>query len=441
MAILNATLSAIRQGFMEYLGEYYSFTAQLSAAAGADLIDLVNLPRFANDHLNSWWCLLPSGPSGVGTTEHRKVSVFVQSTGKITPLSAFSAQVLLNAPYELLRYHPTELIGWALNKALQEVSKELPKQILNEALITGNALPNGDFEDFAVSTAPDFWVVSVGTTSTCAQNTSIVYSGRSSASLQRAATDGYIQCSDAQWKSLLSLQGQTVSYKAKVYATVAARARLSVYANGAVAGVSSYHSGGSIWELLAIKDLAISTTLTAISFRFEVNTGNTTAYIDRARVTGPTISEFVLPSEFTIGNINRVQIQKDYRTLATDEDPCDDPGWLEQPNDWTRYVIRYDDRLGVWLLSFIERPTNNGYKIRLQGTAPITKVTSDTDTVPLSETQLNMLYPYAAYRMFSAIGDLEKAKFHRAAYEDLKKFALPEQPGPSLTLTTVLGNW
>lgn len=422
MVILTNTLVTLRQGLMDYLNKerWVSGTTSASAAASAkQLADSVGLLRFANDYWNTGWALLTSGSN---STNAQKVSDFAQSTGIVSLLSAFSAAIAASVSYELLPYRPAS-ITWAINKALQEIYPKLPRSILNEDLITSNALPNGDFEDWSLSTVPNHWANS---TVTSAKEANTKLYNKYSLKVTGGASAGNVYISQTEWPPLLDLAGFSIDFTAKVFANDASHARLGIFDDDGTTW-SDYHTGGGTWELLKATRTIKSGTKT-VGFRCTGNVDTKVAWYDRAIALNGKISEYVLPGEFIQGDVKKVFIQHDSAELSTNELPAHDQGWVSQPIEWPKPRIRYDDRLGVWLMSFNEKPSG-GYKIRLEGIEPQTKLTLDTDTVALSETHLNLLYPYAVFVLLSAMGQEREAAVHLSKYNLLKEqIALSSAP-------------
>ena len=436
MAILSNTLANLRQGLMEYLGAWISGVTSASAAASAGVVtDSVTLTQYQDNFFNTDWLLLTSGTN---STKMQRVSAFSQSAGAMSILSNFSAAIAASVSYELLHYHPTLLIRWALNKALQQVYDKTYRSILNEDLITGNALPNSDFEDWAVATAPNHWALSVAT---AAKNTSIFRNGRASAAITGGVSAGYMGCeaftgSSPFWSPLMDLRGFAIDFEVWVKTDTASHARLQIVDSEGTTS-SSYHTGGNLWELLKVTR-TISSDVTSLAFRITANVDTKVTYADRARAMNGPVSELVLPSELVQADVKKLYIQITSGVLNTNERPCDDMGWVAQPREYPKQRIRYDDRLGVWLLGFDEKPSA-GYKMRIEAIEPQTKLTLDTDTVALSETHLNLLYPYAASVLWTALGQAAKAEEHLMKYKRIAdRVSMPNIP---CSATFPWGRW
>ena len=422
MATLSSTLIILRQGLNDFMGVgKRGTTSGVGNAGGTTLVDATDGVNYQNDYFNYWWALITSGTND---GEVRRVSDFVKSTGTITVESAYTAQVAGSVTYELMQYHPTDLVRWALNQALLEIFPDVRKSILNEDLVAGNALPNGAMEDFITSaTLPDYWAL-VGAGATSAKDTSNKRRGLSSASLVRAGTDCYLHCSQAQWPSLLDMAGETVWFEGWCKTSTASVARLGVSVDGGTPTYSSYHTGGGQYELLRVEK-AIGDTATQISFRCYVDTSDATAYWDDVRVLSGRVSTLVLPSAFERKVPTSVMVQR-VGYASTNEEPCDDRGetYPFQTWPWVDYDDDHDnDRL---LLRFTKVPAQ-GYRLRLRGDEYLATLSADTDTVRIEAGQLNMLYAYAAYRLYSRVaGSPEVSGNSRKEFEEKAEYKFKE---------------
>lgn len=114
-----------------------------------------------------------------------------------------------------------------------------------------------------------------GASATVAREGTIVKRGTYSAAVTRVGADAVLYTDYGGYSTYL---GRKMTFGAWVYATVASRARLQI-GDGVGTSNSSYHSGVAGWEYLTVTR-NIDTTATRIRCGLEVNTGNTTAYID-----------------------------------------------------------------------------------------------------------------------------------------------------------------
>lgn len=139
-----------------------------------------------------------------------------------------------------------------------------------------NLLEWSNMEDWVdgTSSAPTDHTLT-GASATVAREGTIVKRGTYSAAVTRVGADAVLYADYAGFASYL---GRQMTYGAWVYATVASRARLQI-GDGIGTTNSSYHSGVAGWEFLTVTR-NIDTTGTRIRCGLEVNTGNTTAYID-----------------------------------------------------------------------------------------------------------------------------------------------------------------
>ena len=143
-------------------------------------------------------------------------------------------------------------------------------------------ITNADFELWTAgdSVAPNGWIL-IGTSSAVAKESTIKHGGSYSAKVTRNGTNCRLRSNSlvgsegiSQWR------GKTVTWRMWVYATVDSRSRLRIY-DGAGASYSSYHTGGSGWELLTVTR-TIDAAATDIIATGELETGDTSAYFDDA---------------------------------------------------------------------------------------------------------------------------------------------------------------
>ncbi len=139
-----------------------------------------------------------------------------------------------------------------------------------------NILEWSNMEDWVsgASAAPTEHTLS-GASATVARESTIVKRGTYSAAVARVGADATLYHDHPDYASY---QGRKMTFGAWVYATVASRARLSIN-DGVGATESSYHTGDSTWQFLTVTR-NLDTTSSRLRVGLEVNTGNTTAYID-----------------------------------------------------------------------------------------------------------------------------------------------------------------
>lgn len=176
------------------------------------------------------------------------------------------------------RYSLTSPMSWVLE----------PQQIQRVALTAAPWLNNNrrfekwtEYQSSALGTLnADSWTLAGGS-ATYSRSTTYTRRGQYVAALTRAGTD----CTLSQTLNLHldgvavdDLVGETVSVVAIALATVASRLRFALVA-GTTTGSTSYHAGATTWEELSTS-ITVPTDATDITIRGEVNTGNTTGYID-----------------------------------------------------------------------------------------------------------------------------------------------------------------
>lgn len=133
----------------------------------------------------------------------------------------------------------------------------------------------------------DWWVIS-GTSATVARSTTQVRTGQYSAAITRAGTD----CLLTQTVGLLdtgiiatggsgSLVAQSLQVIAVCWSAVASQMRAWISTDGGVTKTySSYHTGNSSWQELAVASVTIPATATNLTFGVSVEGSNTACYVD-----------------------------------------------------------------------------------------------------------------------------------------------------------------
>ena len=175
----TTTRAVLRQRLSEALDDYQGLTTSAAGAAdGSTLVDvsLRTLPGGRDDDsFEGWYVLLTSGSA---SGEILRVLQSRQNNNTLTFQAPASAQVANSVTFELHRWDPT-LLNNSINRALEELSRQMPLMLRDETLIVDNLLSNSDFETF--STTFTGWT-NTGSP-TLAQNTSLVMHGDSSASI------------------------------------------------------------------------------------------------------------------------------------------------------------------------------------------------------------------------------------------------------------------
>ena len=147
--------------------------------------------------------------------------------------------------------------------------------------VSSNELTNPDFETWSdgPASAPDGWA-KVGADSTIAREDTIIKLGTYSAKLTRVGTNCYISQSVHANKGIAYWQGKTVTFSVWVNTDTALTA-VATIGDGVAQSNSSYHTGGSTWELLTVTR-TIDASATYVTVYLQVVTNDKIAYIDGA---------------------------------------------------------------------------------------------------------------------------------------------------------------
>lgn len=170
----------------------------------------------------------------------------------------------------------------------------LPTTAVNRLLLNlqegkqgaGNLIKNASMESWGAGTtsAPTGWTLAGAGASTARNGTNFSH-GTYAADLVRAGTDTTLtqDCIAAAGGQTYLRESRTYSLTGRVRATVATRGRIGIN-DGVTTTYSSYHTGGSSFETLAVTK-ALSTSATKLEVTLSVDTGDTTAQFDGLMLT------------------------------------------------------------------------------------------------------------------------------------------------------------
>ena len=396
---MSTTLATIEQRLSELIGDYISMAVTTAIAANTSIVS-TNLAQYdggADDYFKPWFAYI-TDKANAGV--ERQVSAYTSSTGTLTVRGANLTTDGANLATVRLGRYPRSNKVKAINRAIEEIYPALHKKIDNQTLVGGNWLPNAHFEDWVLTTSPDKYSLSNCTaakTSTAGLHRGGAYSSKVTAT----SADGYMVISSDDFPRLLDLMNETIDFKCWAYPEVQDDAFLTIYtlkADGTAQTLNSTTTcPATKWTLLELEDQTINDDIVKIEFRFRVHTNAKYAYFDDARVSGVSLTEYLLPTSLKKGAIQQIYIQ----TGSHAEDPCDDIHATLWARVWMWDVI--DDGTDKWLV--IPQGYTTLGRIRLIGSSPLDNLSADTDTVNLDEGgRLNMLYNYAAFKLFEMEG-------------------------------------
>ena len=286
----------------------------------------------------------------------------------------------------------------AINNASREIYPTLFKRLLDETLITGNALPNAHFEDWTETTYPDHYSLSNATA--VESTTAGTYrGGTKSMKVTASAADGYVYITSNDWPGLLDLMDTDIDFKCWAYPEVADDAFLTIYTVQADGTAQTLNSTTTCpagkYTLLELEDQSINDDIVEIQFRFRVHTNAKYAYFDNARVNGKNLYEYLLPLDFHDGVVSQVWQQ----TSGYSDDICDDlnlgANAYSEVFGWTTR----DD--GTYKYLYLPYKITANRKLKLIGYCPLEDdLSSSTDTLSLEGEKVNLLLSYAAYLLY-----------------------------------------
>ena len=176
---------------------------------------------------------------------------------------------------------------------------------------------NRDFDKWhsidtaGVLTPPDHWVLS-GTGATVTRGTTNLFDGPHVATLTRNTNDATLLQSVGILPTGVSgdsLRGRTVTAVLRTRATVADRARVRIFENGTATASSSFHTGGSTYEVLTCSVTVASTTDT-LTFGPSVEDGDTSVNLAQCfLIDGANVSDSDYRDDHWDGKLSQDQLR------------------------------------------------------------------------------------------------------------------------------------
>lgn len=423
MATLNTLLDRLSQRTGDYFEQLVT-----TAITNTNSVVSTHFSKFVNrdDVYNRWWLYVVT-QNNAG--EYRKVNDYTASSTTIQARGGvFNDDVAALAKVQLHRYDRDNKIR-ALNQSARKTYPALFRLLRDHSLSANNILPNPHFQDWAVSTIPDYYAA----TNVTANAETTTYRGyRSTTALKVTASvaNGYVKISSTTFPKLLDLMGKSVSGYVWAYPQTANDPALIFYtlkADGTEQNlVSATACPASKWTLIKHEDQGLNDDLVQLDIRFRVATNAQYVIFDNARLIGLHTQEYILPLDFQnpLATVDRVSIQ----TRAIQDEAADDTGagavfeplygWDVVDDSETKYLVT--GRL----------PT--GRLLRIEGKGVLESTLANaTDTITIEDPHLDLLIEYAAYAMFDMEAGLpssmdrdflrgESAKYF-ASYQFMKR--------------------
>jgi hypothetical protein len=286
--------------------------------------------------------------------------------------------------YEVSLFDPAIILA-CINRAARKAWPVLGQHYVSH-LVSGSPLPDSSFDDWSSSSALRAWEA---VTATLARNTSDPLFGGNVARITTAA--GYLHPAAQYQTDLIDLRGYNITVYAFAKTAGASNARLNLryLAQDATAtnNNGSYHSGGGGWEVISVT-ATIPLTAQSIDIRL---TNDTTTTVDWDSVWiegGPLVWRMRLPAPLN-GNVTDLQIAPmELRETIRGHNYQSWPHWR---------TIRREDAPGNSRheIEFTKIPPA-GYRIRLEGPAPLAALSASTDEWEISDTESEYLEIRAA---------------------------------------------
>lgn len=421
MTIATQTLSVLIQKLAESCGDWLSFSTTTNLTTDNYIISttLGEYDESEDDHFGGadteYWAYI-AGTANVGVL--RRTSDYSAASTRITIEGAALAAESGAATCQLFRTSRTSYKN-AIIEACNEIYDELYVAVEDTTLITGNILPDGSFEDWASSTALNWYTASSVTfvrTNTAGSTRNGTFSAKATAT---KASD-YFYISSNTHPRLLDLQNQTIHFYCMVYPQATNDATMSVYTidtAGSTQTLASTTACGSVtWTQIGLENQLLNDDLAEIQVRFNVATSTKYVIFDDAMVQGRRMYEYLLPTKIRDGDLDNLFIQ----TTGISDPVCYDyhPFSTMYPGREIPFDI-VDNASQRYLRVNETLPTER--RLRILGRTPLETLSADTDTITLDSWRVPLLIAKARMifweREAVPISSQDKSRFE---YEYLK---------------------
>ncbi len=391
------TTATLLDRLSQRVGDYLDITLTTALTTSTSVVS-TNFGKYTNrdDSYNRYWLYVEDYANAA---QYRRISDYVNSTTTATVLGAnFVSDTANLATVQIHKYDRLNKIR-ALNQAARKIHPYLFRIITNEDLISNNALPNGRFTDWSVSTYPDYWRVT-NATATKTTTISAIRGGSASVLLVASADNGYMACtSSITFPSLLDLQGRTVSFKAWAFPSMTANTAVleivTIQPDGTTQTLTSTTACPlSKWTLLELENQVLNDNLHLIQAKCKITTSGSSVYFANARLID-SVQRYVLPLDFQ--NPQAIVDRASIQITGQSDDYCDDfLGYAQFTPFWGWDT--FDDSTTKYLTTS-NLPSNR--IIRLEGHAPLeSNLDAATDTMTIEDPYTDLLIEYAAHLLF-----------------------------------------
>lgn len=358
------------------------FVSGTSTASDATtLTDLPVLGTYAdNFFIGAWVYYLDA------TVKDRRVTDSVQSTGVLTHIVSDNNGKDGTDLYEILPYSGTA-IHQSLDDSLGEAYDNgwLAEKLFVNHWVTGSPIYNSTWDFWTSSSVVDGWTA---TTVTIAQvhrssTSTMVVPGNNVVAFSGSA--GTLALDEEFQRYLSDLRGQSVMLRAWVFATAATQTRIQLVVDGTTSS-SSYHSGGSQWEVLTLSvNIASTARVVLPQIDAGVSGTNQCGAIWLENTSG--VREYPIPIDQIPDGpdaIYAVPINTQESDLVAD---VHHGGRMRALDGWGWYRMHEDVTVGTnnfGILVFHKARPRDGYRLWMPSSVPFTLPTTDAGNIALN---------------------------------------------------------
>ena len=429
MATTRATL---RQRLSETIGDWSGTLVTSGGGSTTTIVDtsLANLPGGADDDFCEGYYAMITHTGHTAVGESRRVTSYTASSKTITVAEAYGASSGSSKNYELHRYDP-DLKHYAINAAGRKLFPNLYLPVIDETLVTDQLGTNMDFETYSnpSDAAPDGWTALTNTRVDRYQDR--VMHGSNSTSLRVTTGPSDLGFYQNLIVDVADIVGKSITFGGYMWSTNANSGWFVVSFGGSSYSESPKHDGDEDWQeewvTATIPADASEITIQCNAINREDSGHDIPTYFDALYCYITPLDRYTLPTTFIEDSPTHVSIQTDMDNQDNSFASFDD-WWIDSDGE-TNYL-----RLGV-------HPP--GRRIRLKGRGALTLPSSDSTSMEVEDSRVDIVVEWAAYELFMRLAAMSigtdsadyvrQATIHKQMAEELLR-----KPGVRMARATTL---
>ena len=295
---MATTLLLAEAELSKQLGDFWDSTTTSAGDSSGTYLTDTSLKEHTSDWITDYTSVMIT--SGTYNEKERKALRLNPVSAALTVLP-FDGQIATSVTYRVHRLFSASEKSRALVYAARHAYPHIFTERYDESKVLGNWLRNSSFEQWTVSTVPDYFVKD---TTTLTENSTAPYVYHGASSMKLSVSAGNVYTNNTQVPDFNELAGRSVTLRLmRAWCDTASCLRIAIY-DGVNYTYSDYHDGDSAVRSLS-NPLYVTATIAAepteITFIIYHDVGAGVSYVDDLRMTDP------VRNKVYIGDLNFAQ--------------------------------------------------------------------------------------------------------------------------------------